>query len=321
LPRLRPAGKRETAAAAHDGCLRPEKWSIARTFMSITLQDQRDQAALPPVVLTFNADLSWAGQNRHAWQDVMDGLRLWRLAGTLGWLDIKLRYRGSMLGPLWLTLSTAVMVGSLGVLYAALFNMNLHDYLPYLALSQVLWGFMSTLVGEASTCFTQAEGIIRSIRMPFFLQALRTCWRNLLVLGHNILVIVVVFAIFREWPGWTAVFALPGLALWTVDALAICLMLGAICARFRDIGPIVASVMQIAFFVTPILWKANQVGRHAWVLPLNPFYSLIEVVRSPLLSEPFSFAVWAAALGYSALLCGLTWLVFMRARSRLAFWL
>jgi len=73
--------------------------------------------------------------------------------------------------------------------------------------------------------------------------------------------------------------------------------------------------------VTPIIWKPNQVGRHAWVLPFNPFYSLMEVVRRPLLSEAFSLPVWGSALGFSALLCGLTWLVYMRARSRLAFWI
>jgi lipopolysaccharide transport system permease protein len=289
--------------------------------MSIAIQDQLDHAALPPVVLTFNADLSWAGQNRHAWLDVTDGLRLWRLAFTLAWLDIRMRYRGSLLGPLWLTLSAAVMVGSLGLLYSALFKMNLHEYLPFLALSQVLWGFISTLVMEASTCFTQAEGIIRSVRMPFFLQALRTLWRNVLVLGHNIIVIVVVFAIFNEWPGWGALWSLPGLALWTVNSLALCLLLGAVCARFRDISQIVGSVMQIAFFVTPILWKANQVGKHATLLLMNPFYSLMEVVRRPILQEPLTVAVWVSALGFSAILCGFTWLVFMRARSRLAFWI
>jgi lipopolysaccharide transport system permease protein len=289
--------------------------------MSIALQDHLSPAAAPPVVMTFNSDLSWSGQQKLAWQDVVDGARLWRLGGTLGWLDIRLRYRGSVLGPLWLTLSTAVMVGSLGVLYSALFHMNLHEYLPFLALSQVLWGFIATLAVEACSCFTQAEGVVRSMRMPFFLQALRTLWRNLLVLGHNVVVIFVVFAIFREWPGWGGLNALPGLALWAVDSLAICLVLGAVCTRFRDIGQIVASLMQIAFFITPIIWKPDQLGRYARLLPLNPFYSLVEVVRAPLLGDPLSLRVWGSALLYSALLCGLTWVVFLRARSRLAFWL
>jgi lipopolysaccharide transport system permease protein len=271
--------------------------------------------------MDISADVSHHARLWLAWRDIAEGAALWRLGITLGWLDIKLRYRGSLLGPLWLTLSTAVMVGSLGVLYAALFGMNLHEYLPFLALSQVLWAFISALVTEACMCFTQAEGIIRSVRMPFFLQAIRTLWRNLLVLGHNVVVIFVVFAIFDQWPGWGAFNALPGLALWGVDALAICLLLGPICARFRDIPPIVASVMQIAFFVTPIIWKGNQVGKHAALLPLNPFYSLLEVVRRPLLSEQMGHIIWASALGYSVLLCALTWLVFMRTRSRLTFWI
>jgi len=288
--------------------------------MSIALQDRPGRAAAPSALLVFNSDLSWSGQHRLAVADLVDGARMWRLAWTLGWLDIRLRYRGSMLGPLWLTLSTAVMVVALGVLYAALFRMDLHEYLPFLALSQVLWGYISTLTSDACTCFTQAEGIIRSIRMPFFLHALRTVIRNILVLAHNVIVIVVVFAVFSVWPGWHALYALPGLALWLIDSLAICLLLGAVCARFRDINPIVMSVMQIAFFITPILWKADQVGRYGAYLPLNPFYSLLEVVRRPLLYEPLPLKVCAAALIYSVLLCGLTWAIFLRARGRLAFW-
>ena len=103
-------------------------------------------------VLDLKGDMSLAAGSRLAFRDIADGLRLWRLACTLGWLDIRLRYRGSMLGPLWLTLSTAIMVGSLGFLYSILFHIDVHEYLPFLALSQVLWGFLSTLVLEASTC-------------------------------------------------------------------------------------------------------------------------------------------------------------------------
>ncbi len=248
--------------------------------MSIALQDHVRPATAAPVVLTFNADLSWAGQHRHAWQDVTDGLRLWRLAFTLGWLDIRLRYRGSMLGPFWLTLSTAVMVGSLGLLYATLFHMNLHEYLPFLALSLVLWGYVSALVGEAGTCFTQAEGIIRSVRMPFFVQAIRTFWRNLLVLGAQRRRHRRRLCDLPNGRAGTDCYALPGLVLWVVDALAICLLLGAFCARFRDIPPIVASVMQIAFFMTPIIWRAEP-GRPACLDPAAQSVLLAARGRAP----------------------------------------
>lgn len=285
----------------------------------------RPEAASPAVrhTLVLHADRTFGSLQREAVADLVEGFRLWRLGLTLGWLDIRLRYRGSVLGPFWLTLSTAVMVAALGTLYSTLFKMNLHEYLPFLALSLVLWNsYMAAMVGDACQCFLQAEGLVRSIRMPFTLHATRTVVRNLLVLAHNVVVIVAVWAIFDAWPRWSGALAVPGLALWLADSYALCLVLGTVCARFRDIPPIVGSLMQIAFFVTPIIWKPDLLqasGGGQWLL-YNPFYSLLEVVRAPLLSEVPSVAIWISALGYSAMLCLISWLAFARLRGRLAFW-
>ena len=125
------------------------------------------------------------------------GLGLWRLALTLSWLDIRLRYRGSVLGPLWLTLSTAVMVGALGFLYAYLFHTPIRNYLPFLALSLTLWAFLAAIISDGSTVFTQAEGMIRSMRIPFSLYIYQLLARNVLIFGHNVIVIVVVFLAFQ----------------------------------------------------------------------------------------------------------------------------
>src|SRR5476651_2128409 len=122
----------------------------------------------PATELNLRAEMTHATRNRWAMADVAGGLRLWRLAWALGWLDIRLRYRGSMLGPFWLTISSGVMVAALGLLYSTLFKLDLRVYLPFLALSQVLWGFLAIVVSEACTTFTDAEGVIRSVRMPFF---------------------------------------------------------------------------------------------------------------------------------------------------------
>lgn len=271
-------------------------------------------------ILEFQGGQSFAERNRQSVIDVCDGLSLWRLALTLGWLDIRLRYRGSMLGPLWLTISTGVMVGMLGFLYSKLFHMDLAEYLPFLALSQVLWGFLATMVGEACSTFTEMVGLIRSVRMPMFVFAMRVVIRNLLVFAHNVIVFVVVFAIFRIWPGWHAVLVIPGMMLWTLDALALTLLLGGLCARFRDITPIVNSLMQITFFATPVIWKPSQLGHYQVYLPLNPLYDLLEVVRSPMLGDPVRLRTWAGAIVFSGLICGCSWLFFIRARGRVAFW-
>ena len=276
--------------------------------------------SVPEQGIDLRANLTGAERQVVAWRDVADGLAAYRLAWTLGWLDIKLRYRGSILGPFWLTLSTAIMVLSMGLLYAELFHMEMANYLPYLAMSLILWNSLGGVVGEACTCFTAAEGTIRSLRMPFTLYAARTVVRNLLILLHNVVVIVAVFAWYDAWPGPAALASLAGLAVWMVDGLAACLLLGAFCARFRDVAPIVGSVMQIAFFLTPIIWKPELIGGNAALLVFNPFYPLLAVVRDPLLGTVPGGALWAAALAWSAMLLVAGWILFARVRGRLAFW-
>ena len=272
-------------------------------------------------LLDLRGNSSFATRNLLAVRDISEGMRLLPLAWTLGWLDIRLRYRGSMLGPLWLTLSTGIMVGALGYLYAGIFHTDVHDYLPFLALSIVLWNFVGSVVAESCNAFTESEGIVRAVRMPFFLFAIRLLMRKMLVLAHNVLVIAVVFVVFEVWPGWYGLLTIPGLLLWAIDCLALALLLGSFCARFRDILPIVSSVMQIAFFITPVIWKPDQLGRGQALLPLNPFFDLLDIVRAPLLGMAPAANVWLGAGLYSLVLWILAWGLFSRVRGRIAFWI
>jgi lipopolysaccharide transport system permease protein len=284
-----------------------------------------DTAVMPDAsnrLLDLRGDPSFAARNRLAIRDVRNGTRLFPLAWALGWLDIRLRYRGSMLGPLWLTLSTGIMVGALGYLYAGIFHTEIASYLPYLALSLVLWGFLATMVSESCTAFTESESVVRAMRMPFFLFAIRVLLRNILVLAHNVLVIAVVYLVFWVPLRWEALLAIPGLVLWVIDSLALVLLLGTFCARFRDIQPIVSSVMQIAFFLSPVLWQPEQLGEKGRaLLSLNPFFDLLEVVRTPLHGAVPGAEIWLGAGLYSAVLWVLAWAMFTRARGRIAFWM
>ncbi len=254
-------------------------------------------------------------------RDVRDTAGLWRLCWTLAWLDIRLRYRGSMLGPFWLTLSTATMVVAMGLVYSVLFRMPLVDYMPFLALSLVLWAFLQSTVVEAGGAFTAAEGMIRAQRMPYMVHGVRVVLRNLLVFAHNIVVVVGIDVVLWIWPGVAVVLVLPGMAIWILDALAITLLLGPLCARFRDIPPIIGSVMQMAFFVSAVIWKPSQLKDHEWLLSFNPFYTILEVVRGPLAGTVPGWDVYVSATLYSTLLCAAAWMLFARVRGRLAFWL
>lgn len=254
--------------------------------------------------------------------DVIEGLKLWRLAFSLGWFDIKLRYKGSVLGPVWITATSAAMIATMGIIYSSLFKMDLHQYLPFVALSSVLWQHgIATTLSDGCQCFLQADDTIHSIKLPFFLQALRTIIRNTIILSFNLVIPAIVFLYYGQNPGSVALESIPGFLLWLCDGLAICLFLGCVCARYRDIPQIINSFIQIVFYVTPIIWLPSQLKHHIHYLVYNPLYPIIEVVRGPLLGSPVELTVWIYAIGYSFIIWLISAYVFIKARGRLAFWI
>ena len=264
-----------------------------------------------------------AANPRHAERalaDLRDGLSQWRLALALARLDLRNRYRGSVLGPLWMSLSSLIMLIGLGLLYGTLFKLQLSNYLPHLAVSLIVWQWMAGFINESCATLTSAEGVIRQMRLPYTLHALRVAFRNTLVAAHSLPLIPIVFLIFGQVPGPEALLAIPGLVLIGINMLAGGLLLGMVCARFRDIPPIVANVVQLAFFVSPILWKPELLGDAMVWMAFNPFYALLETVRGPLLEGGGPPLAWLAAIFYTTLHVVLAGFLFARFRSRIAFW-
>lgn len=256
-----------------------------------------------------------------AWSDLAEGLLRWRLWSQLGWHDIRKRYRRSVLGPFWLTLSMAVMVASLGLIYGTLFRLEIHGYLPFLAIGLATWTFIASVLNEGCVSFIELEPLIKNVRIPMSLHILRALWRNLIIYAHNSVIFLGVALVFEVRPGATALLSVAGLALLLVNAGWIMLLLGMICTRFRDVPPIVASVIQLLFFVTPVMWKPELLGDRRYLIALNPFYHLLEIVRAPLLGQVPGWESWVVGLLFALAGWAFTFVCFTRFRKRIAYWL
>jgi lipopolysaccharide transport system permease protein len=272
-------------------------------------------------MLSALIDEQGAGRTRLAFLDVFDGVALWPLWGKLGWNDILQRYRRSLLGPLWLTLSMAIMVVALGVVYAQIFKIGLRDFMPFLCVGLLVWGFISSSVTEAGTLFTGAESYIKQVRLPYSVYVFRFMWSKIIIFAHNFLIYFGVLAYFEIWPGSAALYALPGFLLVAVNCAFASLYLGMVSARYRDIPQIVGSAIQIVFFVTPIMWKPELVGADSYLVLFNPFYHMCEIVRAPLLGQIPSYQNYVAISLISAFNLALAALVFVRFRARISYWI
>jgi len=240
-----------------------------------------------------------------AFEDFRGSLRRLGLAWSLAWHDVVARYRGSILGPFWITLSMGLMVLGIGLVYARLFGIGLHDFLPLVALGIVFFGAISGMITEGCDTFVSAKNMLSQTSLPMFTFLWRTVLRTLINLAHHLVIVVAVLLVYGYWRRLNLPGALVGLAFLAANAAWIALIVGIASARFRDIPQVVNSIMQFAIFVTPVFWPAERLqGSKHIVLDFNPFYHMLEAVRAPMMGAPiaphtYSFLALMAVIGWS----------------------
>lgn len=238
----------------------------------------------------------------------------------MGWNEVRLRYRRSILGPFWLTISMGILVALLGTIYSGIMDAKTEEYVPYLALGFLAWTFIAGVMNDGCQTFIANENYLKQIGMAMSVFSFNLVWRHFIIFLHNSVVYIVVAIVFRIIPNVNTLFLVPAVALIILNGLWVSIFLGMICARFRDLPPIVASITQVTFFMTPIIWQEDRAGRPNLV-KFNPFYHFIEIIRAPALGHSPTAANWAMVFAVTIGGCLLTYLLFSRYRHRITYWL
>ena len=208
-------------------------------------------------------------------RDLIGGLYDWNLWTSLGWLDVKQRYRRAVLGPFWITISMSVLVVSLGIIYAGMFRLEFTNSCLTSPLDLWFGILFSTTITDSTATFVQAEGLIKQGGIPLSLYVYRTVFRNLVIAAHNFTVMLLIYV----WqPGLLSLnlpLVIPGLALVVVNLTWISILVGVLCTRYRDLPPVVVSLLQIAFFMSPIMYKPSTLPANCFSLPRSIRFSTL----------------------------------------------
>ena len=265
---------------------------------------------------------------RSAFGDLAGGWQQRQLWGHLGWQDIRQRYRRSVLGPIWISITMAVTAIALGTLYAGLFNIDLAVQLPYVLVGFIVWGFISGCITEGSEVFTSNVGLITHLPAPLSVHVYRLLWRQTLFFLHNLIVYLVMLFIYPQNFTWPDLAAIPAFGLLVVNGAWVALLCGIVTTRFRDLMPIIQSVMQLAFYMTPIVWFYESlrtspnptIRERAALVELNPFFHFLEILRRPMLGQDQLWHSWLVVLGITVVGWALTLFTLRRYRARIAYW-
>ena len=244
------------------------------------------------------------------------------LAWSLAWHDVVSRYRGSILGPLWITLSMGLMVLGIGFLWGELFQVPNKDFIPFVALGIVFFGTVTGTINEGCETFTQAAGMLSQTALPMFTFVWRTVFRNVINLGHHLVIVLAVLIYAGFWRTANYPVAALGLTFLVINVAWISMLVAIISARFRDIPQIVQAITQAAAIMTPVFWPADRISeKHRAILDLNPFYHLLEAVRAPLMGKVVAPHTYLFLAGMAALGWAITFALFANTRRRIVHYL
>lgn len=266
-------------------------------------------------------DASGGVRARAALQDLAEGLRRWRSWTYLAVESVKNQYRRTVLGPWWLTLQTAAYVVGLAVIFSQILHEGLKAFLPYVAVGLIVFNLLSGLTRAGAGVFVNAAGTMKSTRQPLTSYVLRDAAVEFIQFGHNMLIFLVFMAARLVPLNIKMLIAIPIVLVIAVNGAFLGLWLGIAVARFRDVRPLVDSILQVLVFFSPVFYRlSNLGGNRQALLGWNPFTYLIGAFRSPLIGAPLRFYDFVGTAVVTVVNVALGMYIFSRARSRLPYW-
>jgi ABC-type polysaccharide/polyol phosphate export permease len=257
-----------------------------------------------------------------ALSDIVSGLTRWRTWWVLALNEIRQRYRRSKIGQLWLTLSMAANIAGIGIVFSVVFNQPIRSYLPFLGIGLIIWGLLSALVLDLANAYILSGGYLRANPLPRSTVLFQIILRDTVMFAHNLILIPIIIVVFDIPVTWVTLLFLPGLVLCLINAFWIGLILAPLCARFRDTPQILASIIQLAFFLTPVMFQPQVLrDRFSHLIWYNPFANFLEILRAPLLDQIPDLHHYLLVAIYTVLGFAVAVPFYARCRPRIVYWL
>ncbi|MFZ5446903.1 MAG: ABC transporter permease [Myxococcota bacterium] len=207
---------------------------------------------------------------------------------ALSMRELKARYRASVLGFLWTFLNPTLNMLVYVLVFGVLMRSAVKNYPYYLFSGLLPWIFFSSSLLGGTTSVSDRRDLLTKVRFPAQVLPATVVLTNLINFLLSIPLLFALGLFFGVVPSWHVVFILPVLLVQTFFTLAITYFFAALNVAFRDLQHIVANLVQMAFFLTPVLWDLKSVPAlgsltkdqsQQLLLTFNPMASIISAWR------------------------------------------
>jgi len=250
--------------------------------------------------------------------EIKEILKFRSLILTFAIMDLKLRYRNSILGIGWSFLEPLLILSILNLVFSTILKNNIENFPIFLILSLAMYNMFTRSTAMSLESMLAKAGIIKSVYLKKEVFAISSNLTAFFMMLIEFSIVIVFIIIFQFTPTITVVFIPIFVLLLAVFSLGISLPLSALNVRFRDVRVIWTVLLQALFFLTPIFYKIDFLPSPiSDFVRLNPLALLMEMAHDALLFDTWpssSDLIYVVLTSFLALVVG--WLIFRKLDKR-----
>jgi lipopolysaccharide transport system permease protein len=254
--------------------------------------------------------------------EIIDCLKHFKVWLMLGYFDVSKRYKRSTIGQFWITISTAILVLGMTIIYSTIFKLDPKFYFLYLTINFCLWTFIKDTLQESCSAFTSCSSQILNEKWNLLILLMRVISRNLLTFFHNF--ILIFFAIIYSSAEITLVGIFISLANFFILILILInlsLVIAIFTTRYRDFAMIISNGLQLVFFITPVFWTRDMLLGYEWVVNFNPLALVLNSITSSIIYNKY-IMMETFYLFLIFLISGLiSFFVYYKKKNQISYWL
>ncbi len=247
---------------------------------------------------------------------------------ALSMRELKARYRASVLGFLWTFLNPTLNMLVYVLVFGVLMRSSVPNYAYYLLTGLLPWIYFSSSLLGGTTSISDRRDLLTKVRFPAQVLPATVVLTNMINFLLSLPLLLGLGLFFGVMPSWHIVFMIPVLFVQTFFTLALTYFFAALNVAFRDLQHIVSNLVQMAFFVTPVLWDLKSVPAlgtmtkeesQQLLLHFNPMASVIGSWRDIFYEQ--RVPQWQPLLSVAAISLLMMWIsatVFERRREEFA---
>lgn len=254
-------------------------------------------------------------------RDSREGANRISLSFHLALEDVRDRYRKSLLGLFWITVSFLMFLGIKLLVFGRL-NLNANvNFGSFLTIGFGTWVLISAIITEGANSYIQNKTWILSSPLPYTVYILQNCFRNFINWGFIVVGMVPILAVTGVEPSLSLLGLIPALLTYALASIWSTMLLAPISAWSRDFSHLLNTFMRIMFFATPIIWIPKNDSVLSALAKINPFYHYIEIIRTPILYHITPWYSWGVVAAVSVIGTAAGIVSYLWSRNRVPFWL